>query len=258
MTALALLLYVLYSDRACCFNHWQRALYSNFIILQRLPRNGTWYVFPVTGLGTSSPRHVFHTSSEWHSTCLHCNRFSAGGNDGIRLMQKEGQKTRSSTVGRKESCKIGQLLISVCLVVTIQKQLLQYANNTQCKPNICILYTSYRHPLQLATDVSHPSFHEWYSFCKTEWKYSSIASAPAHSGTKLQLQFRFSMTPSISFSQGKFWFASKLPPIMRFVSIEHCMIIYALWEKLQEISLTWFGTRKEEKGASAKEENMKF
>ena len=70
---------------------------------------------------------------------------------------------------------------------------------------------------------------------ETKWKYSSIASATAQLGTKLQLQLQFSMTPSVSFSHSKFWCASKLPPIIRFVSIEHCMIIYALWKKLQGI-----------------------
>ena len=68
---------------------------------------------------------------------------------------------------------------------------------------------------------------------ETKWKYSSIASATAQLGTKLQLQLQFSMTPSVSFSHSKFWCASKLPPIIRIVSIEHCMIIYALWKKLQ-------------------------
>ena len=33
LTALALLLYVLYSERARCFNLWQRTIYLNFIII---------------------------------------------------------------------------------------------------------------------------------------------------------------------------------------------------------------------------------
>ena len=146
-------------------------------------------VFPVTGLGTSSPRHVFHTSSEWHSTCLHCNCFSAGGNDGIRLTQKEGQKTRSSTVVGKESCKIGQLLISVCLVVTnTHLQTIHNANR---------IYVYYTHLIDIHFSLL-PTFH-------IQAFTNDIPIAKRSENTPRSLRLRLTQALSCNFNPGSPW-----------------------------------------------------